>query len=81
MNRFLAAALALCAPAVAFADVAPEPIESYKEAPISGGLLLIIAYFVMWLALAAFVARTALKQSKLEAELRALEHKLDGGKP
>ncbi len=78
MTRFATAAAVFLLPILAFADAPPDDLSRFKEEPVSGGILLIIAYFVMWLALAVFVARTALKQAKLEAELRNLEDRLDG---
>ncbi len=78
MTRFLAAGAAFLLPLLAYADAQPEDLNRFKEEPVSGGLLLIVAYFVMWLVLAIFVATTALKQARLETELRALEDRLDG---
>ncbi len=78
MRRFVTAAAVFLLPMLAFADAPPEDLNRFKEEPVSGGLLLIAAYFVMWLVLAGYVARTALKQARLEAELRALEDRLDG---
>ena len=78
MTRWLTLAVAFFLPLLAYADGAPEDLSRYKEEPVSGGLLLIVAYFVMWLVLAAFVGRTALKQARLEAELRAIEARLEG---
>ena len=78
MKRFCAAAASFLLATAAIADAPATALSRYKEEPVSGGLLLIVAYFVMWLALAAFVGRTALRQARLEAELKALEDRLDG---
>lgn len=78
MTRFLAAAAVFLWPLLAFADMPPDDLSRFKEEPVPGGLLLIVAYFVMWLALAVFVGRTAMQQAKLAAEMRAMEDRLDG---
>lgn len=52
-------------------------LSAYKEEPIPGGNLLVAAYFVMWLIVLAFVVRLVLQQARLQADLRALEDRLD----
>ncbi|MFZ4578699.1 MAG: CcmD family protein [Myxococcota bacterium] len=66
------------APSTVFA-AAPSDLSRYKEAPIPGGNLLVAAYFVMWLVLAGFVARLLMRQSRLEAEIRSLEDRIEPG--
>ena len=78
MTRFVTLIVGALLPVLAYAEPPTDDLNRYKEAPVSGELLLVVAYLVMWLVLAALVARTALKQARLEAELKALEDRLDG---
>lgn len=78
MTRLVLTTAAFFLPALANAQQAPGDLSQWKEEPVSGGLLLVIAYLVMWLVLAVFVGRTAQKQARLEADLRALEARFDG---
>ncbi len=57
----------------------PQDLSKYKEEPVPGGSLLVIAYGVMWLLLLAFVGRLASKQRQTQAQLRALEDRLIAG--
>ena len=58
---------------------APRDLSMYKEAPVSGGGLLVAAYAVMWLLVAAAVWRLMRAQSKLERDVEALERRLERG--
>jgi hypothetical protein len=94
MKRFvrascLAAGLCLCAGAWAQTPAAtptpgmqaPEPTQDlsrYKEEPVPGGALLVVAYGVMWALLAGLVARMVMQQARLQAEVRGLQDRLDG---
>ena len=68
-------------PLVALADEAPASVSRdlsrYKEASVSGELLLLAAYAVLWLLVAAFAFRLAGKQARLEQQLQALDRQLD----
>ena len=68
-------------PLVALADEAPASVgrdlSRYKEASVSGELLLLVAYAVLWLLVAAFAFRLAGKQARLEQQLQALDRQLD----
>lgn len=64
-------------PVAAQASETPRDLSRYKEEPVPGGALLVVAYGVMWTLLAGFVARLLWQQSRLEAELRSLQDRLD----
>jgi CcmD family protein len=94
MKRFVLAwclAAGLCLSAGAWAQTpattptpgmqVPEPtrdLSRYKEEPVPGGTLLVVAYGVMWTLLAGLVARLVMQQSRLQAEVRGLQDRLDG---
>lgn len=59
----------------------PRDLSRYKEEPVPGGALLVAAYGAIWLLVAGFVGRLAMRQSKLEGELRTLQDRLDGPLP
>lgn len=77
----LAALLAILLPLAALADEAPASVSRdlsrYKEASVSGELLLVAAYAVLWLLVAAYAFRLAGKQARLEQQLEALDRQLD----
>jgi len=52
-------------------------LSKYKEEPVPGGTLLVVAYAVMWLLVGAFLARLLLRQGQLERDLHALQERLD----
>lgn len=66
------------APAVAAQAEPARDLSRYKEEPVPGGALLVVAYGMIWLLVAGFVARLVVRQSKLESELRSLQDRLDG---
>ena len=59
------------------AKPAPRDLSKYKEEKVPGGTLMFIAYMVMWGLVAGMVARTVLRQSKVEAELTELSERVD----
>ncbi len=59
------------APAVA------TDLSRYKEEPIPGGTLLVVAYGVMWALLAGYVGRLVLRQSRIDRELQAIRDRLE----
>lgn len=65
----------------AWANVAlPEPardLSRYKEEAVPGGTLLVIAYLIMWALVGGYAVRIALRQSRTERELAALQERLD----
>ena len=67
-----ATATAAQAPAVA----AKQGLERYKEEPVPGGLMLLIAYMVMWGLAIALVIRLLVSQSKLQAAVTELEERI-----
>jgi CcmD family protein len=66
----------------ALADEAPAAVtrdlSRYKEQAVNGELLLLIAYSILWLLIAGFAWRLAGKQARTEAQLAALQRRLDG---
>ena len=57
----------------------PRDLSAYKEEPVPGGALLVIAYAVVWVLVLAWVGRLALRQARLERNVRDLGDRLDGG--
>jgi len=76
-----AALVAFLLPLAALADEAPASVSRdlsrYKETSVSGELLLVAAYAVLWLLVAAYAFRLAGKQARLEQQLEALDRQLD----
>ena len=64
-------------PLAAAAPAAARDLSAYKEEQVSGGALAAGAYMVMWVLVAAFVGRVAMRQSQTEAALRNLEDRVD----
>jgi hypothetical protein len=62
----------------ATAQAAPdnEGLERYKEEPVPGGVMLLIAYMVMWGLAIALVIRLLVAQSKLQAQVTELEERI-----
>ena len=63
----------------AWADTASRDLSAFKEEPVPGGALLVVAYAVMWLLLAGLVGRLVVRQGQLEREIKALEQRLERG--
>ncbi|MSP92920.1 MAG: CcmD family protein [Myxococcales bacterium] len=63
------------------ASTAPPPrdLSAYKEEPVPGGALLVVAYAVVWVLVFVWIARLALRQTRLEREVHALSDRVDGG--
>ena len=53
-----------------------EDLGRYKEEPVPGGVMLLIAYMVMWGLAIALVIRLLVSQSKLEAQITELEERV-----
>lgn len=64
-------------PVAAAAPTGVRDLSAYKEEQVSGGALAAGAYMVMWVLVAAFVGRVAMRQSQTEAALRQLEDRVD----
>lgn len=74
----LAALMALASsPAWAEGAAAAQDLSRYKEESVPGGNLMLIAYMVLWALLGAYAVRTALRQSRSERDLAALQDRLD----
>ncbi len=53
-----------------------EGLERYKEESVPGGVMLLIAYMVMWGLAIALVIRLLVAQSKLQAQVTELEERI-----
>jgi hypothetical protein len=64
---------------LAWADGATvaQDLSRYKEESVPGGKLMLIAYMVLWGLVGAYAIRTALRQSRTERDLAALQDRLD----
>jgi CcmD family protein len=80
-QRRMATAVGLLLAVPALADEAPATVtrdlSRYKEQAVNGELLLLIAYSILWLLIAGFAWRLAGKQARTEAQLTALQRRLD----
>ncbi len=73
------AAVAALASSPAWAEgaAAAQDLSRYKEESVPGGNLMLIAYMILWALLGAYALRTALRQSRSERDLAALQDRLD----
>jgi len=71
------AVMVALASAPAWAEGAAQDLSRYKEESVPGGNLMLIAYMVLWALLGAYAVRTALRQSRCERDLAALQDRLD----
>ena len=78
LSAAVAASLLVVAtwPAQSWAEGARD-LSKYKEESVPGGVLLVAAYLVLWALVAAFVGRAVMAQSRVEAEVKDLQERID----
>lgn len=67
--------------ATAWADVArsveAQDLSRYKEESVPGGTLLVVAYMIMWGLVGFLAVRTALRQTRTERDVAALQDRIE----